>query len=103
MTIDALAIDIFRHQEGIARRGDSSIEQPGDVVVIQHGQKLALGFEAAEKFAVRQIAGHHFQCHRLLELTVGALGQIDRAHSSTAQQMERAVRAKLSLGRPDLR
>jgi hypothetical protein len=59
--VDALPVHLFGYQEGVAGRGNSSVEESGDIVVIQNGQKLALRFEAPENFAVGQIACHYFQ------------------------------------------
>src|SRR5580704_4481961 len=85
IAVDGFPVDVLCDQERITARGNSAVEEAGNVVVVQRRQKLALRFEAAEKLAVGKITGHDFQGDGLFELAVGPLGEIDGAHSSASQ------------------
>ena len=50
--------------------------------MVHHGHRLALGFEAGHEFLGVHAALEHLHGHRLLELAVGPLGQVDRTHAA---------------------
>ena len=59
IAIDGFAVDVLGDQKRITARRNPAVEEAGDVVVVQRGQELALGFEAAEKLAVGKVTGHY--------------------------------------------
>ena len=70
-----------------------AVDQPGNSRVMQSGEDASLVFKL--KLAVDRLGANQFQCHLLREICVGAVRQIDLAHSAPADQPiddERAYR-----------
>src|SRR5580704_19085616 len=72
---------------------DLAVQQARNIVVVQRSQQLALGLESPQEFRAGEIAGHDLERSGLIELAVGPLGQVDRAHAAAAQQADGAIRA----------
>ena len=90
--IDALALDVLHRQERLAVCQHAAIEQMRNARMLQPRQHLPLAGEALQQHrrAFRRRL-QEFQRHLLHEITVGALGQVDRAHAAFTQAAQQAV------------
>jgi hypothetical protein len=85
-------VHVLHGEPGLALRRDPAVEQPGDVGVIQAGEDLPFGEEAAEDLVGVHAALDQLEGDPLLELPVGALGEIDDPHPAAPQLADRAIR-----------
>ena len=86
---DRRAVDVLHHQVRRALRGVAGIDQAGDVGMREAGEDVALGREAEGAVRARR-ASHQLQRDTLLVLAVVALGQVDRAHATVAEDVDHA-------------
>jgi hypothetical protein len=91
--VDGDAVHVFHGQVEIAGLGDSAVEQPGDVGVVEPGEDLPLLAEALAKQVGGERQVNELDGDLLLELPVGAMRQVDGAHSAAAEQAIDLVRA----------
>ena len=85
--VDGLALHVFHGEVGQAVRRGTAVEQLGDVGVVEGGQDLALGAEAADQLLAVGLRTQQLEGHLLLELVVRAGGQVYRAHAAASQQV----------------
>ncbi len=85
VTVDRLAFDVFHHQERNAFGGDAAVEQASDVGMREVRQDLALGDKARHEEFRGEVRAQKLERDRLLELAVGAMGQVHSAHSAVGQ------------------
>ena len=94
--MDGNAIHILHDQIQVAFSGDAAIQQAGNIRMLQAGQNLAFLAESlAEKFVARGKIDQ-FDGDLLLELSVGAMRQIDGAHAAASQQAINLIRTNSS-------
>jgi hypothetical protein len=91
--IDRPAIDIVHDEVGRALLGRATIQELGDVGVVQVGQDLPLGAKAAENGLRIHAALDQLDRHLLLVLIIGAHRQIDGSHAAAADLACHLVRA----------
>ena len=70
---------------------DAAVDEASDVRVAQAGEDLPLGEKAPVRLDGVEAAPHELERDALLELTVGALGDVDRAHPAARQLDDHAV------------
>src|SRR5580765_4277374 len=91
-----LAFNKLHGQEKFASLGNPTIDQLGDVRVIQRGEDLALAAKMPLQFLIGETWPNDLQSNLLLEFAVGAGGQENRAHSATSNLSQDAVGAEAS-------
>ena len=89
---DGLAVDELHREVGLAFGRDATVEESGDVRVLEAGEDLALLQEAAEDLVAAHARPDQLERDPLLELPVGALGEVDRAHPALPERADDAVR-----------
>ena len=82
VVVDRDSLDIFHDKVGKAALGCATIEQARNVRMIKAGQNLALSTEMAQHRISVHAAFDQFDRDLLLILGIGALCQIDCAHSA---------------------
>src|ERR1700676_2470799 len=85
------AVHILHDEIGLALRGMAGIDHAGDTGMIEIGKKLAF---PEETVAPRGPAGsgvEDLDGNLLLNLAVSALGQIDCAHATGAEQADESI------------
>ena len=85
------AVDELHHQVRPAVGRRAAVEQPGDVGMVEAGEDLPLGAEAADDGIGVHPALQHLEGDALVERVVVADGEIDRAHAALAQLADQAV------------
>ena len=86
-------VDVLDREVGLAFGGDAAVEQAGDVRVVEPGQDLPLGEEAPVDLVRVHPALDELEGDPLLELAVGALGEIDHAHPAPCQLAHETIGA----------
>ena len=97
--VDRLPLDVLHDEVGAAVLGGAAVEQLGDVRVVEVGEDLALGAEAADDLVRVHAAPDELEGDLLLELLVGPLRQVDRAHAAPAELAHHPVGADALAGR----
>ena len=82
--VQARAFHIFHYQVGLPRLGQTSIQQRGDVGMLQVRQNLTLGQEALDQVAAADSRTNQFDGDFLFVLLVGPPGQPYLAHAAPA-------------------
>ena len=83
--VDGRPVYKFHHQVRSAVVGDAAIQKTTNMGMVKRGQNLALGSKACLQPGPMTGPGvHQFNGYLLLELFIGARGQIDRTHASFA-------------------
>src|SRR5215469_12971820 len=90
---DGLALEVLHDEVGAAVK-EAAIEQPRDVGMLEAREDLALGVEAAQHCIGIHAALDDLDGGALLELAVGAFGQVDGAHAAAAELTHHAPRAE---------
>src|SRR5205814_7580 len=101
--VDRIALDVLHDEVWQAIVGGPSVEQAGDVRMLEPGEDLPLTPEVPnDLLAVRP--AHDLQRHALVELLVGARREEHRAHPAVTELTEQPVRADapLDAGGPGL-
>ena len=93
------AVDILHHQVGPSVGGGAAVEQPRDVRVVESGEDLPLGAEAADDRIGVHPPLEDLQRHPLVEGVVVAHGQEHRAHAALSQLADEPVGADARLER----
>ena len=83
-TVDGRSIHVFHRQVQIAIAGYTAIEQAGDQWMLESCENLALLTEPFAEEAGRKREVDKLDGDLLLELAIGAMGQIDGTHASAA-------------------
>jgi len=83
--VDRNSVDVFHDDVGAAIGECAAVDQVRDIRMIQLGEDLALDLEPGLHAAREHAATHDLDGHPLLELFVGALGEIDFAHAADPQ------------------
>ena len=91
--VDALAVDVFEREVGLAVLGDAGVEQAGDVRVVQRGQDLALARHAFGQPGAAPGTVGQLERHLAALQHVGALGQPHAGHAAAAELAQQAVGA----------
>ena len=84
--LDGHAIHVFHREVGPAFFGDASIQQAGYIWMLQGRQDLPFLTEtlAKEMRTNRQV--NEFDGYPLLKMSIRAMRQVDRAHSTAAEE-----------------
>ena len=90
--VDRLALDVFHDEIRLAARRRAAVEQARDVRMLQRREDLPLAREVREHLGVGH-AADQLDRGALLEMSVGALGEIDRAHAALARDGRRSRHA----------
>ena len=85
IAVDGAAFNILHHIERHAFRCVSSIENAGDIGVVEVGQHLTFIAKALNELGRHDVAAQQFDRHVLAESTVVANGKIDDAHAALAE------------------
>jgi len=99
VAVDRATFDVLHDHERPPVRGAAAVDQPGDARVTERGQDLTLLLEPQQDLVGVGPRPQQLDGDGLLELTVGALGQIDRAHAAAAQLPQQAPGADPRAGR----
>ena len=86
IAVDGEAVDELHDEIRKSRAGDAAVDQACDSRMVEAGQELPFAAEAFLHIGRRQRQRHYFNGSRHLESPVGALRQIDDAHTAAAQQ-----------------
>ncbi len=91
--VDGCAVDQFHDQIGHSIVGGATIEQAGDVGMVETGQDLALVAEALQDELVVEAATHQLDGNLMLELAIDADGAVDLSHAAAADFLKDVVGA----------
>ena len=91
IVIDRLPFDILHHQERASIIGGAAIDEPGDIGVLEMGQYLPLGAEAAKSIVGIHSALDDFDGH-LFAKRVVALREVNRADAAPADFLYYVIR-----------
>jgi hypothetical protein len=91
--VDGLALQVFEDQVRCAVYGRAAIEQAGDIRMAQPCEDLPFGAESSGKLGCGVRAAHELDRNEGIVFAVGALGEVDRAHSAVADQVEETIGA----------
>jgi len=91
--VDGDALDVLHDEVREAFGGGSTVEEEGDVGVIEVGEDLTFAAEAFEDLGVFAIAEDEFDGDLFAVLIVGAGGEVDGSHAATADFAENFVLA----------
>jgi hypothetical protein len=97
---DAAALHVLHHQVRVAGGRRAAIDQRDDVRMVQRGEHLPFQLEAPGHEGIRDGAARHFDGDVVIEVAVGARGEVDRAHAAAPEFAYEPVRAN---PRPDRR
>ena len=89
---DRHAVDQLHDEVGPAGVGGAGVEDAGDVLVVHHGQGLALGLEAGDDLAAVHPRLDDLQRDAAAD-GLGLLGHVDDAHAALADLLEQLVGA----------
>jgi hypothetical protein len=89
--VDRLALHELQYEIRPPVRRDPAVEKAGDVRMLEARQDLALAQEAAQHRVRVHAALEELERHRLLEVTVGALGLPDLAHAAAPEKPLQAI------------
>ncbi len=90
---------VLHHQIGLSLVGYSPVQQRGDVGMLEPGQDLSLGSEAAEQVLGVPPGPHQLDGHLLFVLGIGPPSPIDLAHAPAANDRVDGVGADPGAGR----
>ena len=93
VAVDAVAVDVLQHQEGLPHGRDARVHELGDVRVAQAGQDRALAAEAGLGLGAEQAGVEELDRGHALEASVTAVGQPDGAHAALADGLAQRVGA----------
>ncbi|OPZ10840.1 MAG: hypothetical protein BWZ07_02411 [Alphaproteobacteria bacterium ADurb.BinA280] len=85
VSADVLTFDIFHGQKWLTARAQTTIQQAGDVGVLQASQDLAFAGQSRHQFARVQPVPHQFQRGLLDKSSRHPLGKVDRTHAAFGQ------------------
>src|SRR5690348_11271313 len=85
--VDLHSIDILHDEEWPALFGMARVEQMRDAGVAQEGQNLTLTNEPAPQVRPVGFQAQDFHRDLMLHLAVGALGEVDDAHSPSSNHL----------------
>ena len=89
------ALHVLHDEVRNAFVGDAAVVEVGDVGVVQLREDLALAPEPAQQLGRGEVGRDELDRDAMLELPVGALGEVHGAHPALADDVEEAVRAEL--------
>src|SRR5258708_39749823 len=89
--INRLTLDVLHDEIRPAVFGCATIEEPGDVGVVQAGQYLPLAAEPLDYRVCVQAAFDEFDRDLFLKRLVGADGQVNGAHPAVSDLADHAV------------
>ena len=95
MLDDGNALDVLHDKVGQTRLGCSCVEHGGDIRVVQHGQRLALGLKAGNHLPAIHPGFDDLQGHAALYGLI-LLSQIDNGETALAQDTKQPVRTDLA-------
>ena len=90
---ERLALDVLEHEVRRAVRRGPAVEQAGDVGMLERGRDLPLAPEALQRELARHAGPDELDGDLLLELVVGAAGEVDHAHAALPELGEELVGA----------
>src|ERR1041385_3092535 len=93
------AFHVLHHEIGQAIIGRPSIQETCDVGMIESRQNTTFGPESIQDLIGVRTTLQYFDSNLLLELTIGATSEIDRAHAAAAQLANYRVTANEPSGR----
>ena len=88
---DRKPVDPLKDEVGPPLAGQAPVEKAGDPRVVETGEQLAFGQEPRPQRRLLQVEVEELDRHAVLELTVGALGQVDRSHAAPAEEPDRPI------------
>ena len=88
---DRHPVDLLEDEVGTAVLAAPAVEQAGDAGMVEAGEDLPLAQEAGVDRARVDAGEDALERHPLLELAVGALGEIDLAHAAAAEQSQQSI------------
>src|SRR5688500_12192999 len=94
VVVQRLPFDVFHDEVGQSIAGCASVQQAGDVRMIQSGQNLALGAKTAQDEVRIHAALDQFDRDALVELLVNADRFINSAHTAAANLALDTIGAK---------
>ncbi len=97
------ALDVLHDEVGLAFLGGAAVEQPRDPGVVERGRDLALVAKALQRLRAGHSGADELDGDLLLELVVGAAGEIHLAHAAAAQLFEKLVGADALADAPSRR
>ncbi len=95
---NAAAVNIFHDDVGKAVGGGAAIEEAGDVGVLEGSEDLPFSAEALEEEVGIHAGADEFDRDLGVVFVVGAAGEVDRAHATTADFAEEFVGPGAALG-----
>ena len=97
--VDRPPLDVLHDEVGAAVLGGAAVEQLGDVRMVEVGEDLALGAEAADDLVGVHAAPDELDRDPLLELLVGPLRQVDRRPCRRGRSRARSGRRRCAARR----
>src|ERR1700690_998931 len=97
--MDRPALDVFHGNVGRPVVSHATIQQPGDVGMLQPGQNLAIAPKSFEAFRAGNASADHFDGDLFLELAVVALTEEYGSHSAAADFFHQPVWPHAGAGR----
>src|SRR5579883_3215315 len=95
--VEVLAIDVLHDEIGCAFFVYATVEQAGDIRVLQRRQDLALRAEAGFEMAAAEHGVDGFDRDFVFELAIDAARQKYRAHTASAEQANGLVWAEAAI------
>ncbi len=92
------AVDVLHDQVRLASLRGAAVEQRNDAGVLERGENLALGAEAAGGFAIGHGRARDLHRHALGECAVGAVGEVDLPHAAFPDLLSQPVRSDARAG-----
>jgi hypothetical protein len=92
-SIDGDAVDVLHDDVGASVRQGPAVQEMSDVRMIELGQNLAFQLEPRVHPDRQRSPMHDFDRHLLLELRIGAFGQINLAHAAGTQGAQHPIRS----------
>src|SRR5687767_3628978 len=86
--------DVLHHEERHPVLARTAVEQARDVRMLERGENLPFGAEAAEQGVDVEPSLDELEGDALLILSVGALREVDRAHSTARDFTQNAIWAE---------
>src|SRR5690606_34978593 len=91
IAVDRISLDVLHEEIGTAIRSRPAVEQPRDSVVIQSREDPLLAVKALQYFRSLDAGVRDLDRDLALELSVPALGEVDRTHPTSAEDASQHV------------
>src|SRR5262249_31586829 len=84
--IDAPTVDVFHREVRRTVGSRAAVEQTRNIRVIEVRENLAFASQSGDDTVRQRATRNDFDRHALLELAIGALGEIDGPHTATPDE-----------------